>query len=87
VDLSSKKERVMMTSVNRIETGGQAINVLALAKGVERYVFLYSDQNKAKVIKTIGRFASHPELSFTWYDAAILNQRIQAISHEGRGEA
>ena len=59
----------------------QEINVLALVKGVERYVFLYSDEHKSEVLRTLGRFASNPELSFTWYDAAVLSQRIRQESH------
>ncbi len=55
----------------------QDINVLALVKGEERYVFLYNDENRAEVLRTLGRFASNPELSFTWYDAAVLSQRVR----------
>lgn len=53
------------------------INVLALVKGKERYVFLYDDTNRAETLRTLGRFASNPALSFTWYDAAVLSQRIR----------
>ena len=59
----------------------QEINVLALVKGAERYVFLYADEHKSEVLRTLGRFASNPELSFTWYDAAVLSQRIRQESH------
>ena len=55
----------------------QDINVLALVKGAERYVFLYDDANRAEALRTLGRYASNPELSFTWYDAAILSQKIR----------
>lgn len=53
------------------------INVLALVKGEERYIFLYDDDRKAETLRTLGRFASNPELSFTWYDAAVLSQKIR----------
>ncbi len=53
------------------------INVLALVKGAERYVFLYDDANRAETLRTLGRYASNPELSFTWYDAAVLSQKIR----------
>ena len=55
----------------------QDINVLALVKGDERYVFLFDDSNRAETLRTLGRFASNPELSFTWYDAAVLSQKIR----------
>jgi len=53
------------------------INVLALVKGKERYIFLYDDNNRAETLRTLGRYASNQELSFTWYDAAVLSQKIR----------
>jgi hypothetical protein len=55
----------------------QDINVLALVKGSERYIFLFDDGNRAEALRTFGRYASNPELSFTWYDAAVLSQKIR----------
>ena len=60
----------------------QDINVLALVKGTERYVFLYDDGSRAETLRTLGRYASNPELSFTWYDAAVLSQKIRQDSHK-----
>ena len=60
----------------------QDINVLALVKGEERYIFLYDDKNRAETLRTLGRFASNPELSFSWYDAAVLSQKIRANASE-----
>ena len=53
------------------------INVLALVKGEEKYIFLYDDANRARALRALGRYASSPELSFSWYDAAILSQKIR----------
>lgn len=55
----------------------QDINVLALVKGNERYVFLFDDTSRAETLRTLGRFASNPELSFSWYDAAVLSQKVR----------
>ena len=60
----------------------QDINVLALVKGEERYVFLYDDENRAETLRTLGRYASNPELSFTWYDAAVLSQKIRSTAQQ-----
>ena len=60
----------------------QGINVLALLKGEERYVFLYDDRSTDQVLQTLGRYAADPELSFTWYDAAVLSQRVRQLSAE-----
>lgn len=58
----------------------QDINVLALVKGPERYVFLFDDSNRAEALRVLGRYASNPALSFTWYDAAVLSQKIRQES-------
>ena len=62
----------------------EAINVLALVKGKERYIFLYDDTRRAETLRTLGRYASDPELSFTWYDAAVLSQKIRQNAQEAR---
>ncbi|NBW95187.1 MAG: hypothetical protein EBR28_00265 [Planctomycetia bacterium] len=53
------------------------MNVIALVKGGERYVFLYDDDSRAEAIKTLGRYAANPDLSFSWYDAAVLGQKVR----------
>jgi len=60
----------------------QDINVLALVKGEERYVFLFDDDNRSEALRTLGRYASNPELSFSWYDAAVLSQKIRQVTAE-----
>lgn len=55
----------------------QDINILALVKGSERYVFLYTASTRTDLFRTLGRFASNPELSFTWYDATVLSQKVR----------
>lgn len=52
-------------------------NILALVNGPERYVFVFDDAGRAEVLRTLGRFASNPDLSFTWYDAAVLAARVR----------
>jgi len=58
-------------------TDSQDINVLALVKGCERYIFLYSDKHRAEAQRQCGRFAANPDLSFSWYDAAQVSQKIR----------
>lgn len=53
------------------------INVLALVKGEEKFIFLYDDANRTETLRTLGRFAADPELDFSWYDAAVLSKRIR----------
>lgn len=56
------------------------MNVIALVKDGERYVFLYDENSVAELLQTLGRYASDPELNFTWYDAAVLSQKVRRLS-------
>ena len=60
------------------------INVLALVKGRERYIFLYDDSQRAQTLRMLGRYASDSELSFTWYDAAVLSQKVRHSCPAGK---
>lgn len=55
------------------------INVLALVRGEERYVFLYDDESADQLLRTLGQYAADPDLSFSWYDAAVMSQRIARL--------
>ena len=59
------------------------LNVLGLVKGSERYVFLFDEANRSECLRRLGKFASDPELSFNWYDAALLSNRIRLLASEG----
>ena len=60
------------------------INVIALVKGGERYVFLYDDDSREETLRTLARYASNPELSFSWYDAAMLGQKVRGSTSHSR---
>ncbi|MFM7205527.1 MAG: hypothetical protein ACKO4T_02500 [Planctomycetaceae bacterium] len=61
------------------------INVIALVKGGERYVFLYDDDSREQAIEALQRHAANPDLSFSWYDAAVLAQKVrQAAPRQSR---
>lgn len=65
----------------------QGVNVLALVKDTERYIFLYDDDSPQALLQQIGRFAADPELSFSWYDAAVLSQKVRRLNQQRRREA
>lgn len=58
------------------------INVLAMIKGDERYVFFYDDENRVETLRTLGRYAADPDLSFSWYDAAVMSKKIRDMATE-----
>jgi hypothetical protein len=53
------------------------ILVTAIAKGSEQYVFIYSNRTIPEVLKTLGKFAANPELSFSWLDACRASMKIR----------
>lgn len=63
------------------------INVLAMIKGEERYVFMYDDTNRVETLRMLGRYAADPQLSFTWYDAAVMSKKIREMAAELEQEA
>lgn len=66
-----------MNAAGRAANVNDDINVLALVKGSERYIFLFDDSQRAQTLRMLGRYASNPELSFSWYDAAVLSQKVR----------
>ena len=58
------------------------VNVVALVKGEERYIFLFNDQRKGELLRTLGKYASNSELNFSWYDAAVLSQKVRKAAQQ-----
>ncbi len=55
------------------------INVVALVRGEEQYIFMFDEANRTETLRLLGRYAADPELSFTWYDAAVLSQKVREM--------
>jgi hypothetical protein len=53
------------------------ILIAALIKGEERYIVMYAERYTGEALRTIGRWASDPDLSFNWDDAAATAQRMR----------
>ena len=51
------------------------LNVLALFKGEERFIFVYDDDSRAAVIDEIRNQAADPAVALNWFDAAVLTQK------------
>lgn len=53
------------------------MNILAMAKGPERYVFLYDDQSYDTLIDLFDKYAENPDLNFSTADASLLSQKAR----------
>lgn len=71
-----------MNLFNRIE-GDKYLLALARHDKTDVYVFIFSNtsEDRAGVLKSMGRFASDPDLSFTWWDAAVLSNKVRAMTN------
>jgi hypothetical protein len=53
------------------------LNVLALVKGSERYVYVYDDDSRPDLLEHFRAQAADPALSLNWFDAAVLAQKAR----------
>ena len=61
--------------MNEPEDDDVFILILPKSNG-ERFCIMYDRSSLALALRQLGRWASNPELSFTWYDAAVMSQKI-----------
>ncbi len=61
------------------------VNVLALVKGQERYVYVYDDASRQELIDAFRDHAADPGLSLSWFDATVLTtkarEQMRAADH------
>jgi len=60
------------------------IIISALAKDNERFVVVCTPETRGEAMRTLGRWASDPELSFNWYDAAAMSKDIREVECVGK---
>lgn len=70
-----------------IETQGsrpvtQELNVLALFKGTERFIYVYDDDSRDALIDVIRNAAADPRIPISWFDAAVLTERARQQGKE-----
>ena len=53
------------------------LNILALIKGTERYVFVYDDESRDALVNVLRDQAADPRLTFSWFDASVLTQKLR----------
>lgn len=53
------------------------LNVLALYKGAERFIFVYDDDSRDTLIDEFRHRAADPAVALNWFDAAVLTERVR----------
>ncbi len=56
------------------------VNVLALVKGNERFIYIYDDASQQPLIEAFRDQAADPRLSFSWFDAAVMTEKAREQS-------
>ncbi len=51
------------------------VNVLALIKDHERYVYVYDDESRDVLLRFLREQAADVNLGLNWFDAAVLTQK------------
>ena len=54
-------------------------NIVSILREKERYVFLFDNLSLPQLRQFMGRFASDPEMTFTWHDAALLSTKANLL--------
>jgi hypothetical protein len=68
--------------VRESKTVHRELNVLALIKGNERYVFVYDDESREPLIDSFRDQAADPGLAFSWFDAAVMTEKAREQARE-----
>ena len=55
----------------------QEVNVLALFKGPEKFIFVYDDESRDMLLDAIRDAAADPGVAVNWFDAAVLTERAR----------
>lgn len=53
------------------------LNVLALVKGPERYVYVYDDDSRRELLDAFRDQAADPALTLSWFDALVLTKKAR----------
>jgi hypothetical protein len=77
LDLPSRFEESRCDARGRGYSVTRELNVLALFKGEERYIFVYDEESSEALIDDIRHKAADPSIPINWFDAAVLTERIR----------
>ena len=61
------------------------LNVLALVKGAEHYIFIYDDASRPQLIDNFRDLAADPQVNLSWFDAMVLTTKAREQQESGVG--
>lgn len=57
-----------------------------LQRAGERYIWLWTEDRKSDMQRSLGRFATCEDLSFTWWDAACIAKQMRELYEQKEQE-
>jgi hypothetical protein len=66
----------MQQQQQQAESGNGATKTLSLVKGNQQFCFRYQVGEEAKVLESLIDMVNRRELSFDWFDAAVLSHQL-----------
>lgn len=55
-----------------------AVQILIHNRPDEKFIFLYAPELYQDVLRQVAQFAADPSINFSWYEAAMLSQKVRA---------
>lgn len=60
-------------------------NVVGIvASNGERFIYMFDNESWTELLATLGRHAADPQLSFSWYEAAVLSKAARRLKEKQR---
>lgn len=50
----------------------------------EKYIILFTDEQFGGAFSQLSRWAANPLFAFSWYDAAVLSQRLRRMKNDDK---
>ena len=61
----------------RISRKGEAVNMICIVKGDQKYIWFFTDSQRENTKRNIGEMASNPDFDFNWHDAAKVLEQVR----------
>lgn len=79
---SSGRQSIRRETKTRRWRLASELNVLALIKGQERYIFVYDEASRGQLIDTIRDYAADAQVNLSWFDAMVLTNKAREQENE-----
>lgn len=76
--------RQIFATVLRSSGSGDDINIVIILKSGELYTWIFNHANRSDALRSMGQFASEPDLDFDWADATECCEAVSMVCEQER---